>query len=98
MFAGDGGPATGATLSFPHGITVDNKDNVIVSDKGNYRIRKISPEGIIHTIVGNGIRGNIGDGLPAKKASIYGATSLKLNNKGEIFIISPSNYFWILFF
>jgi sugar lactone lactonase YvrE len=92
MFAGDGGPATGATLSFPHGITVDNKDNVIVSDKGNYRIRKISPEGIIHTIVGNGIRGNIGDGLPAIEASIYGATSLKLNNKGEIFIVSPSGF------
>ena len=92
MFAGDGGPATGATLSFPHGIAVDNNDNVIVSDKGNYRIRKISPDGIIHTIVGNGIRGNIGDGLPAMQASVYGATTLKLNNKGEIFIISPSGF------
>jgi len=92
MFAGDGGPATGATLSFPHGITVDNNDNVIVSDKGNYRIRKISPNGIIHTIAGKGIRGNIGDGLPAIKASLYGATTLKLNNKGEIFIISPSGF------
>jgi hypothetical protein len=79
-------------LSFPHGITVDNDDNVIVSDKGNYRIRKISPDSIIHTIVGNGIRGNIGDGLPAIKASIYGATSLKLNNKGEMFIVSPSGF------
>ena len=92
MFAGDGGPATGATLSFPHGIAVDNNDNVIVSDKGNYRIRKISPNGIIHTIAGKGIRGNIGDGLPAMKASLYGATTLKLNNKGEIFIISPSGF------
>jgi len=92
MFAGDGGPATGATLSFPHGIAVDNNDNVIVSDKGNYRIRKISSDGIIHTVVGNGIRGNIGDGLPAMQASVYGATTLKLNNKGEIFIISPSGF------
>ena len=92
MFAGDGGPATGATLSFPHGIAVDKNDNVIFSDKGNYRIRKISPTGEIHTFAGNGIRGNIGDGLPAKEASIYGATSLKLNNKGEIFIVSPSGF------
>lgn len=92
MFAGDGGPATGANLSFPHGIIVDKNDNLLISDKGNYRIRRVSPNGIIQTIAGNGIRGNIGDGLPALKASIYGATSLKLNNKGEMFIVSPSGF------
>jgi sugar lactone lactonase YvrE len=92
MFAGDGGPATGASLSFPHGIAVDKKGNVLISDKGNYRIRKISPDGIIHTIAGNGIRGNIGDDMPAMKASIYGATSLKLNSKDEMFILSPSGF------
>ena len=92
MFAGDGGPATGATLSFPHGIAVDKEDNVLISDKGNYRIRKISPNGIIHTIAGNGIRGNVGDDMPAMEASIYGATSLKLNSKEEMYILSPSGF------
>jgi serine/threonine protein kinase, bacterial len=92
MFAGDGGPATGATLSFPHGIAVDKEDNVLISDKGHYRIRKISPDGIIYTIAGNGIRGNVGDDMPAMEASIYGATSLKLNNKEEMFILSPSGF------
>lgn len=92
MFAGDGGPATGATLSFPHGLAMDKKGNLLVSDKGNYRIRKISPDGVIQTIVGTGTRGNIGDDLPALEASIYGATSLKLNNKGEMFIVSPSGF------
>jgi sugar lactone lactonase YvrE len=91
-FAGDGGPATGATLSFPQGLTVDKDDNLLVSDKGHYRIRRISPDGIIQTIAGNGIRGNIGDGQTAMKASIYGATILKLNNKGEMFIVSPSGF------
>ena len=92
MFAGDGGPATGAKLSFPHGIAVDLQGNVILSDKGHYRIRRISPDGIIQTIAGNGIRGNIGDDLPALKASVYGATSMKLSNKGEIFFVSPSGF------
>jgi serine/threonine protein kinase, bacterial len=92
MFAGDGGPATGAKLSFPHGIVVDKKDNLLISDKGHYRIRKVTPDGVINTIAGNGIRGNIGDGLPALDASIYGATSLKLNNKEEMFIVSPSGF------
>jgi sugar lactone lactonase YvrE len=92
MFAGDGGPATGANLSFPHGIIVDKNNNVLVSDKGNYRIRRISPDGIIQTIAGNGTRGNIGDDLPALEASIYGGTALKLNNAGEIHIVSPSGF------
>jgi len=92
MFAGDGGPATGAKLSFPHGLVVDKQDNLLVSDKGHYRIRRITPDGIINTIAGNGTRGNIGDDLPAMKASIYGATNLKLNNNGEMFIVSPSGF------
>ena len=91
-FAGDGGPATGANLSFPHGIVFDKDDNLLISDKGHYRIRKVTKDGIIDTIAGNGIRGNIGDDLPALEASIYGATSLKLNNKGEMFIVSPSGF------
>ena len=91
-FAGDGGPAAGAKLSFPHGIVVDQDDNLLISDKGHYRIRQVTKDGIIQTIAGNGIRGNIGDGLPALEASIYGATSLKLNNKGEMFIVSPSGF------
>lgn len=92
MFAGDGGPASGAKLSFPHGISVDKKGNLLISDKGHYRIRRVTTDGVINTIAGNGIRGNIGDGLPALKASIYGATSLKQNSKGEMFIVSPSGF------
>ncbi|MBI5427835.1 MAG: SMP-30/gluconolactonase/LRE family protein [Nitrospinae bacterium] len=92
MFQGDGGPATGAGLSFPQGIVVDGKDNVIFSDKGNFRIRKISPDGIIDTIAGNGTRGTLGDGGPARDAALYGATSLAINDKGELFFLSPSGF------
>lgn len=91
QFGGDGGPAQGAKLEFPHGIDVDSKDNVVFADKANYRIRKITPKGIISTIVGNGIRGNIGDGKPALKASVF-PTRLRLNHKDEIFFISPSGF------
>ncbi len=92
MFQGDGGPATGAGLSFPHGIVVDARDNIIFSDKGNFRIRKISPDGIIDTIAGNGTRGTLGDGGPARDAALYGATSLATNDKGELFFLSPSGF------
>ena len=91
LFGGDGGPAQGANIEFPHGIDVDSKDNVIFADKAHYRIRKITPQGIISTIVGNGIRGNIGDGGPALKASVF-PTRMRLNHKDEIFFISPSGF------
>ena len=91
QFGGDGGPAQGANLEFPHGIDVDSKDNVIFADKAHFRIRKITPKGIISTIVGTGIRGNIGDGGPALKASVH-PFRMRLNHKDEIFFISPSGF------
>ncbi len=91
-FMGDGGPATGARLSFPHGIVVDSKDNVIFSDKSHNRLRMITPDGIIDTIAGTGNRGTLGDGGPAIDADLYVPTSLLLNEKDEIFLISPSGF------
>ena len=91
QFGGDGGPAQGANLEFPHGIDVDSNDNVIFADKAHFRIRKITPQGIISTIVGTGIRGNIGDGGPALKASVH-PFRMRLNHKNEIFFISPSGF------
>jgi sugar lactone lactonase YvrE len=92
LFAGDGGPATGATLSFPHGMSVDKKDNIIFSDKGHFRIRKITPEGIINTIGGNGLRGNVGDNIPALEANFYNVTTIVQNPKGDMFMASPSGF------
>jgi trimeric autotransporter adhesin len=42
-YGGDGGPATSATLSFPHGIAVDASGNVYISDTGNDVIRLLKP-------------------------------------------------------
>ncbi|MBT4127301.1 MAG: hypothetical protein HOE32_01460 [Nitrospina sp.] len=92
LFAGDGGPATGATLSFPHGMSVDKKDNLIFSDKGHFRIRKITPDGVINTIGGNGLRGNVGNNIPALEANFYNVTTIVQNPKGDMFMASPSGF------
>ena len=96
QFGGDGGPSKGANLNFPHGMAVDKEGTLIFSDKGHYRLRKINPAGIITTIAGNGIRGNVGDGGPALEASLYGASSVRLNSKGEIYFNSPSGFVSII--
>ncbi len=49
-FSGDGGPAESARINLPHGVTVDPGSNVVFTDTGNNRVRRITPQGIISTI------------------------------------------------
>ena len=56
VFAGDGGPAANAQLSYVEGLAVDGAGNLYLADSANFRIRKVSPDGIITTVAGNGIR------------------------------------------
>ncbi len=69
-FSGDGGPGTSASLYFPGGVAVDSSGNVYFCDAGNYRVRKISPDGTIQTIAGNGVQGYAGDNGPALFAEV----------------------------
>jgi sugar lactone lactonase YvrE len=43
-FAGDGGPATGASLAFPKGLAVDAAGNLYIADQSNDRVRVVSPQ------------------------------------------------------
>ncbi len=69
-FAGDGGPATSASLNAPSGIYADSKGNLFIADDGNYRVRVVMQNGTIATIAGNGSPGFGGDGGPATLAMI----------------------------
>lgn len=63
-FAGDGGPATDALISFPQDLAIDAAGNLYFTDVYNNRIRRIAPNGIIATIAGNGSSSLAGDGGP----------------------------------
>jgi trimeric autotransporter adhesin len=49
---GDGGPASRATLFEPYGVAVDASGNVFVSNQSGNRISKVSPGGIITSLIG----------------------------------------------
>lgn len=69
-FSGDRGRATSAELSSPFGVVPTADGGLLIVDTGNQRIRKVSPDGIITTVAGNGRAGFSGDGGPAATASL----------------------------
>lgn len=82
--AGDGGPATAASLYLPEAIDVDTAGNVYIGEF-NGIIRKVTPAGIISTIAGNGTLGFCGDGGPALSACL-GTQSLTVGQAGNMYL------------
>ena len=88
-FSGDGGPATSARLA-PEGIARGADGSIYISDNGT-RIRVITPDGIIRTIAGTGVRSPGVDGRPALQTSFAAARSIGLDAVGYIYFIDQED-------
>jgi uncharacterized protein (TIGR03437 family) len=91
-YSGDGGPAASAAIGAPDGVAVDSQGNLFVSDAGNSRIRKVSPNGIITTVAGNGTLGFSGDSGPATSAELFAPGSLAVDSQGTLYVSDSGNY------
>src|SRR5688572_13523742 len=84
-FSGDGGPALSAQLSDPDGLALDASGNLFIADRGNNRIRKVTPAGIISTFAGAGGGGGFsGDGGPAISARLNYPTDIAVDFTGAV--------------
>ena len=90
-YSGDGGPAQQAELDSPQGITIGPDGTVYVADEGNDRIRRITPDGTITTIAGNGTSGKSGDGGPASKAQLNEPQGIAIDQQGRLYIADTGN-------
>jgi uncharacterized protein (TIGR03437 family) len=90
-YSGDGGPATSAQLNGPIGVAVDPSGDVYIADSQNYRIRKLSSNGAIATIAGNGGDGYSGDGGLATSAELAGPCGVALDAAGNLYIGDTGN-------
>jgi streptogramin lyase len=59
------GTLTTARFNHPHGIAIDASQNLYVADTFNHTVRKITPDGVVSTLVGSaGVSGFVPGPLP----------------------------------
>ncbi|MEX2261043.1 MAG: hypothetical protein WD696_03785 [Bryobacteraceae bacterium] len=91
-FGGDGGPATLAHLRAPSAVALDRDSNLYIADTFNNRIRKVSPNGIIETIAGNGQEGFGGNGGPATEGRLHSPTGVAVDAEGNVYVADQENH------
>ena len=84
---GDGLAATAAQLNRPSALVVDAQGSIYVADSGNFRVRKIDPDGIITTFAGGSQPGVGGDDGPARDAQFTEPSGLALGADGSLFVV-----------
>src|SRR4051812_6408178 len=92
-YAGDGGPATHATLNEPYEVRFDRAGNLYVVERLNHAVRKIDAKtGVITTVAGTGKPGFSGDGGPANKAELREPHSIQFGPDGSLYIADVLNH------
>jgi sugar lactone lactonase YvrE len=95
--SGDGGPAVEAQLNLPMAVNVDGQDRLYISDAGNSRIRRVTSDGRIETVVGHGQGAGIGgagfegDGGRPEAAKIFSAADVKFGPLDNLYISDSGN-------
>jgi uncharacterized protein (TIGR03437 family) len=91
-FGGDGGPASGASLDTPTALAFDSAGNLYIADTLNNRIREVTTDGNINTIVGIGNAADFGDGGAAINASLNSPTGVALDGAGNLYIADSASH------
>ena len=89
-YSGDNGPATGAQLYTPLGVSVDSTGDVYITDSNNNCIRKVS-NGVISTVAGSGVQGFSGDNGPAASARLNHPEGVAVDAAGNLYIADTGN-------
>ena len=91
-FSGDGGPASAAQLADPNGIARGPDGALYICDTMNHRIRKVTRDGKIVTVAGNGEKGFAGDGGPALAAKLNEPYEVRFDRAGNVCWVERLNH------
>jgi autotransporter-associated beta strand protein len=91
LFAGTAGTSgtsdglgAAARFNLPKGLALDKSGTLYVADTGNYRVRKITQDGMVTTVAGNGTNASVdGSGTSASFSDPY---QLAVDANGNLFV------------
>ena len=83
------GQGTTAKFYLPSGIVVDSSGNLYIVDRGNHRIRKITPDGNVTTIAGSTVGSVDGQGTTAK---FNNPTGITIDSSGNLYVSDYSSH------
>lgn len=87
-FEGDGRPAVLSQLRQPHSIAFDSRNNLLICDLGNGRLREVSREtGVISTIAGTGEAEATPDSGPMAGTPLRGPRSIDADANGNAYLV-----------
>lgn len=90
--AGDGGPATAATLNDPRSVDIDSAGNLWIADGAASMIRRVDAvSNVISTVAGTGQRDFTGDGGPAIRATLAVPYGVAVDAAGNVLIADLEN-------
>jgi len=89
--SGNMGPAKFDT---PTGICCDKSGNIYVADYGNNQIRKITPDGYVDVVAGNGdgTAGHVNAALDPFQSMFSSPTGIAVDNSGILYVSDTGNH------
>ncbi len=89
---GDGGDARSARLGLPEGVFVDSDGSLLIADTFNDLVRRVTADGKISRVAGNGLNGYSGDGVAATSTRMNCPTAILTDATGKLYISDRENH------
>lgn len=83
------GAGANASFNTPSALALDAAGNLYVADTGNNRVRKVTPEGLVTTLAGDGEPGYV-DG-PAAQARFDSPVGVAADKDGNVYVADTYN-------